>query len=390
VSTAAGEGFARQVVSVALLVRLGAIAVGMVGLIGQTMTGSVLLCVLALSAVSFSCLTNATMLDFVVRHPLVLVVEILVTLGVIGMLGSDSPLVLGTFSTAMMIGLLFDRRVAAVATVVLVAGYTLVERLNDDESVSTFMTQLGVPALYLCLVAIGSTVQVANRRQAEASHALAVARESVAAADERARLAREMHDSLGKTLHGIALAADALPTWVEKDPRVASRQAEGIADGARQAAAEARSLLVRLRMDQPDRPLVAVLAHVCERWQEEHATRCDFRYEGVVDLSTDARYELLAIVNEALENIARHARASAVDVTLRAAGGGAVEIVVADDGDGFVPQLDGTSPRGHFGLTGMSERARAAGATLRIDSEPGRGTRVTVRQPLKELVHDRA
>jgi signal transduction histidine kinase len=143
-------------------------------------------------------------------------------------------------------------------------------------------------------------------------------------------------------------------------------------------------------MDQPDRPLVAVLAHVCERWQDDHATRCEFTYAGAVDLSTDSRYELLAIVNEALENVARHAGASRVDVSLRSVGGGAVEVVVADDGEGFVPAEDGTSPSGHFGLTGMHERARAAGAVLHVDSAPGRGTRVTIRQPMKELAGDRS
>lgn len=385
----ASVDFVRQVVSVALLVRLGAIAVGLVGLVGEMITGAVLTSVLALSGVSFLCLMSPRAFDVVVRHPFVLVLDVLVTLGVVAVLGVDSPLVLATFSTAVMVGLLFDRRTALVASVVLVAGYTLVARLDVDAS-PAFMTSLGVPALYLCLVAIGSTVRHAHEQHTAASRALADARESVVAADERARLAREMHDSLGKTLHGIALAADALPTWVERDPEVAVVHAKGIAEGARQAAAEARSLLVRLRMDQPDRPLVAVLAHMCERWQEQHATRCEFTYAGAVDLSTEARYELLAIVSESLENAARHARASRVQVSLRAAGDGGVEVVVEDDGDGFEALPGATSPAGHFGLTGMRERALAAGATLHIESTPGSGTRVSVRQPLKEPLREPA
>ncbi|HMC03594.1 MAG TPA: histidine kinase, partial [Cellulomonadaceae bacterium] len=275
------------------------------------------------------------------------------------------------------------RRTAVAATVVLVAGYLLVARI-DAVPERGFMLMFGVPALYVCLVAIGSAVRAAHDQQISADREIALARESAAAADERARLAREMHDSLGKTLQGIALAAEALPMWVASDPAAAAVHAKGLADGARQAADEARQLLSRMRVDQLDHPLAEVLADICARWQQQHGLPCRFTCAGSVVLSPDARYELLAITGEALENVARHARASVVDVDIRGSSAGVVAITVQDDGEGFVPQPDGTSPRGRFGLTGMHERAREVGASVTVESAVGRGTRVLVRHPAKE------
>lgn len=374
---AAERGFAHRIVAIALLVRLVAIMVATFALVGQTMTIPILVSTVALSGSALLVLLYPAVLNVVVRHPLVLVVDMLVTLGVIAVLGVESPFVLATFSTALVIGVLFERRTAVVATVILVAGYFLAARV-DVVPERGFMVAFGVPVLYVCLVAIGFVVQAAHEQQVEAAREVALARESAAAADERARLAREMHDSLGKTLHGIALAADALPMWVERDPVAAVAQARGLAGGARQAAEEARALLVRMRVDQLDRPLVEVLAGVCAQWQQEHDVACRFTCAGAVDLSADSRYELLAIVAETLENVARHAHASVVDVALHGGVDGAVVITVQDDGAGFVPRPDGMSPQGHFGITGMQERAREVGASVTVHSAVGRGTRVVV------------
>ncbi|MGN8246578.1 sensor histidine kinase [Cellulomonas soli] len=371
--------FDRQVVSGALLVRLVAIMVALVGMLGERITVGILLSVLVLSGTSFAFLVYPGVSRFVTVHPLAVVVDVLLTLAVLAAMGVESPLVLATFSTALILGVLFERRVVAAGAVVLVAGYLLVARMQPDGGAEAgFMVQLGVPALYLCLAGIGTVVRGAHERDVAASRELVAAHRAVAAAEERGRLAREMHDSLGKTLHGIALAAEALPVWVERDPQVATRYAQGLAGGAHQAAAEARDLLVRLRADQPDRPLADVLADLCGRWQEESGVRCAFASSGAVDLSTDARYEVLAVVGEALENVRRHAAAHRVDVRLRGHEDGEVAIEVSDDGCGFEVQEDGRGPSGHFGLVGMHERAAAVGARLEVTSTPGRGTCVRV------------
>ena len=357
--------FTQRVVAVALLVRL-------------------LASVRVLSATSFSFVMFPSAARFVMHHPLAVVADLLLTLVVVAVLGVESPLVLATFSTALIMGILFERRVAVLGATALVAGYLLVHQLQPTPT-SGFMINLGIPALYVGLVAIGSVVRHAHEREVTAARELVDAHRAVASADERARLAREMHDSLGKTLHGIALAAEALPVWVERDPATAVRYANGLAAAANQAAAEARSLLVRLRADEPDRPLAQVLAEQCRTWGDATGIECVFETHGAVDLSTDARYEALAIVSEALENVMRHAEADRVSVSLAGAAGGTVRIEVVDDGRGFVVPEGGVSPPNHFGLTGMHERAVQAGADLSVTSTLGRGTRVVLDlDPTKE------
>lgn len=369
--------FQRRVVTMALGLRLLAIGVALVALVGETMTLSLLLSVAGVTGFSVLVLASRPVQDVVVRHPLLLVVDILVTLLVVAMMGAESPLVLATFSTALIIGVLLDRRTAVVSCVVLVAGYVLAAGILAEQG-SGFMVVLGVPALYVFLVAIGATVRAAQEQQAAAGREVALAREAAAAADERARLARELHDSVGKSLHGIALAAHALPEWLSRSPETAASRARDLALGAEQAAQEARDLLVRMRADEPDRPLAEVLADRCARWQADNGVRCRFTAASAVDVSTGARYEMLAVVDEALENVRRHARATDVQVVLRGGPDG-LELLVRDDGAGFVPRADGASPRGHFGLTGMRERAASIGGSLTVESAAGRGTTVLLR-----------
>ncbi|ADG75452.1 integral membrane sensor signal transduction histidine kinase [Cellulomonas flavigena DSM 20109] len=380
-----GRDFLQRVVAAALLVRLGAIAVALVGLTGHELHGNVLVCILVLSFTSFVQLYSPAVEAFVARHPLTVILDILLALGTVAVVGVESPLVLATFSTALVVGLIFDRRVAVAGAVVLVAGYGLV-LATDPHTTSGFMTTLGVPTLYVALVAVGGVVRQAHERDTVAHQLLAETKRAAAAADERARLAREMHDSLGKTLHGVALAAQTLPSWVDSDPDAAREHARLLADGAHRAAAEARGLLTRMRADQPDRPLAQVLAELCATWQGECGTPCHFRADRAVDLSTAARYEVLAVVAEALENVRRHARASTVGVVLAALPDGRVQVEVRDDGVGFSPSPDGAGPRGHYGLVGMRERAQSVGAELTVASAPGEGTSVVIEvDPEKEV-----
>lgn len=381
--SASSQDFLRRVVVAALGVRLTAIAVAMLAFVGQTMTLHVLVSVVALSASSLLCLFRPAVLEYVVRHPLAIVLDTLVVLAVIGVMGVDSPFVLAGFSSALLVGLLFPLRVSLPATVVLVAGYLLAAAATPVPD-RGFMVTLGVPLIFVSLVSIGTTVRGAHEQQVRTARAVAAARDDAAAAEERARLAREMHDSLGKTLYGIALAAHALPGWVEREPEVAVVQAKNLALGAEQAAEEARRILVRMRTDQPDRPLVEVLAEQCERWSVEHGVPCWFTATGVADIPAGHRYEVLAIVSEALENIARHADAAKVDVELTGRADGSIDVTVHDDGRGFRPRQDGQSPRGHFGLTGMKERAEQIGGSLTVASVPGRGTSITVHRPGEE------
>jgi signal transduction histidine kinase len=202
-----------------------------------------------------------------------------------------------------------------------------------------------------------------------------------AAASERSRLARELHDSVTKTLRAISLAALALPMSLRRQPALAERLAGIISNGLEAADREARELIAGLRLDPPDEDFARVLTGVCQAWA---------RVTGIlvrtsiapVDPPVAWRYELVRILHEALANVERHANAGRVSVVL-VADGPALNLVVRDDGVGF----DASGPladlqhAGHVGLVGMRERATAIGGILTVSSGPGQGTTISVRVP---------
>jgi signal transduction histidine kinase len=379
--TISGEHFTRRVISVACLVRLVALAAGVFGLAGRDVTPGVIVVILLLGLTSYAGVVRQGRLPGVVlRHPILAMADVLLVLLVVQVAGVESPLVFATFSTALLVGVLFRGQVAAVLAVALVAGYTGVwQAASVPYAELGFPVVFGTPLLYVCFLAVGVAVRRVHLEQVSALQALAESQALRSGAEERARLAREMHDSLAKTLHGIALAATALPIWVVRDPERAAAAAGRLAEDAERAAAEARSILHRMRADQPDRPLAQVLGERCAAYALEHGAVCDFT-TGVVDVPHDVRYEVVSIVDEALRNAADHADASRVAVSVKARDGG-VEITVSDNGCGFTPGPDGSGPRGHYGLRGMHERAAVVGGRLTVTSDRAAGTVVSLHVP---------
>ncbi|MEV4140686.1 ATP-binding protein, partial [Dactylosporangium sp. NPDC049742] len=203
---------------------------------------------------------------------------------------------------------------------------------------------------------------------------------AAAAAAERARLAREMHDSLSKTLDAIALGAAALPGTLAEPDR-ASRLAATLRDGSLDAARDARVLIDELRSNPADAPLSDVVAAIGREWSVTSDVGV-ILHNADVDAAPEVGIELCWILREALRNVAAHAGAELVAVTLTRAGG-EVTLEVRDDGAGFaVPDdLSLLQRAGSHGLVGMQERARLCGGTLTVWSRPGGGSRVTAVVP---------
>ncbi|MFY1672089.1 sensor histidine kinase [Plantactinospora sp. WMMB334] len=203
-----------------------------------------------------------------------------------------------------------------------------------------------------------------------------------AAASERTRLARELHDSVAKTLRGVSFAAVALPALLRRQPDLAEQLATTVSEGADTAVREARELLAGLRRDVPDRPFPEVVQGICRTWSDSAGV--PVRVSGdPIDLPLAARYELTQILNEALHNVARHANATSVQVDLHQPEG-AVELTIRDNGTGFqMPgELTELSNSGNFGIIGMTERAQAVGGSLHVQSAVGVGTTLVARVPL--------
>ncbi|MDI5940527.1 histidine kinase [Micromonospora sp. DH15] len=209
---------------------------------------------------------------------------------------------------------------------------------------------------------------------------LGVAQRS-AAASERARLARELHDSVAKTVRGVSFAALALPASLRSGPELAEQLANVVAAGADAAAGEARDLIEGLRLDAADQDFAASLDRICREWSAATGTPVRLTAEDV-DPTAAVRYELSRILREALHNVERHAEAGRVTVGL-AHTGTVLRLTIEDDGKGFDVPADLTElrARGHYGLLGIAERARTVGGTATVRSSPGRGLTVEVGVP---------
>ncbi len=208
------------------------------------------------------------------------------------------------------------------------------------------------------------------------------AREAAAAA-ERNRLARELHDAVSQTLFSASLIAEVLPRLWLRDQQEGLRRLEEVRQLTRGALAEMRTLLLELRPSallQTD--IHDLLRHLTEAVAGRARLDVALQIEPI-DLPPDVKIALYRITQEALSNVTKHAEAHHVQVRL-ANTDGSVELQIIDDGHGF--ELDSV-PGDHLGLRIMRERAASIGAALEIASRPGEGTRIRVTcQDQKESV----
>ena len=193
---------------------------------------------------------------------------------------------------------------------------------------------------------------------------------------ERQRLARELHDAVTQTLFSASLIAEVLPRIWQRSPEAGMARLDELRQLTRGALAEMRTLLLELR---PQALLEADMGELFRQLTEAMTGRS--RIPVTLDITPDLNLEpetkvaFYRIAQEALNNVAKHAHASQVDVSLTESDGHLV-LRIADDGRGFDPQ---SIPPTHLGLGIMQERAHQIGATLEIESEVGRGTRVVSR-----------
>jgi two-component system NarL family sensor kinase len=207
-------------------------------------------------------------------------------------------------------------------------------------------------------------------------------RTRLAQTEERNRLAREIHDTVAQTLAGLVLQLETVDVLMDRDPERAATVARGATGLARHALDDVRRSVMDLRAAPLEGlTLAEALRRFGARFERDHGLKADVVSTGP-DRALPPRVEMAAfrVAQEALANAARHAHAGRVIVQLDAgqSRSGTLLLRVEDDGRGF----DGAPPPGHFGLTGMSERARLAGGALEVASAAGTGTRITLELPL--------
>jgi signal transduction histidine kinase len=199
---------------------------------------------------------------------------------------------------------------------------------------------------------------------------------------ERRRIARELHDRVGQSLSALNINLDIIARESESLPASLRRRLEdslGLVEGTLQSI---ESVMAELRPPLLDEyGLAAALGWHAEEFERRTgilARVADASPEATKKLAPEAAVALFRIAQEALNNVAKHARARNARIVISSTGS-ELTVAITDDGDGF----DGAAaPRGRWGMTTMRERAEAAGGQFLVDSAPGEGTRVQAKVPL--------
>ncbi|WP_199815552.1 sensor histidine kinase [Streptomyces griseus] len=226
-----------------------------------------------------------------------------------------------------------------------------------------------------------------ERTQAELSQA----HQRQGAADERERMARDIHDTLAQGFASIVILAEAARAGISTDPERSARQLRSIESTARENLTEARELVgsAHTRVQGETGPGGAAagsvgrtLRRVLDRFAEDTGLTVDADLAEVA-CDQQTRIALLRCTQESLANVRKHAHASTVGVLLTRRPYG-VELEVTDDGTGFAPEKSTG-----FGLDGMRRRLAELGGRLTVTSSVGDGTRILAVLPLEIPGHER-
>ncbi|WP_322798360.1 ATP-binding protein [Thermoflexus sp.] len=209
--------------------------------------------------------------------------------------------------------------------------------------------------------------------------------------EERARIARELHDEAAQWLTSLLirqrLLIRALPPEMRPEIEEIQHMTAAALEHLRRIAMELRPAIL------DDLGLVEALRWQAEEFQKQTGLPVTLQIQGRIErLSREIELALYRVGQEALTNIARHARATRVEIHLNC-GGDHLELTISDDGIGFDPEAVRKSRPRSLGLIGMAERLSLVGGILEIESAPGKGTRVRARVPAgsqcvsREVVH---
>ncbi|MFJ6796010.1 GAF domain-containing sensor histidine kinase [Streptomyces sp. NPDC091268] len=226
----------------------------------------------------------------------------------------------------------------------------------------------------LSLLAQHAAIALTNARLYERSRELTIA-------EERSRLAHELHDAVSQKLFSLRLTAQAAAALVDRDPTRAKDELHQVALLAAEAADELRAAVTELRPAALDEDgLVATLRNQVRVLDRAHTAHVTFACDGVRALPASQEEAVLRVAQEALHNALRHSGAGRIEVTLTRRTGPAAVLTVRDDGSGFSPSTVRSAGR-HLGLVSMRDRAAGVGGRLTVHSEPDAGTTIELEVP---------
>ncbi len=197
--------------------------------------------------------------------------------------------------------------------------------------------------------------------------------------EERTRIAHELHDSLAQTIASLRFQVRVLDeTLHQGDESTTWQQLERIENSLDEANTELRALIANFRAPIFKRGLVEAIEQMVSQFRSETRIRTYLQKDcSASTFPKDTETQILRIIQEALWNIRKHSQAKTVRILLRNNVGENCHILIEDDGVGINKQVYGSAGE-HVGLTIMRERAARIGGDLRVESEPGEGTRVVL------------
>jgi signal transduction histidine kinase len=201
--------------------------------------------------------------------------------------------------------------------------------------------------------------------------------EELAVLEDRNRLARNLHDSVSQTIFSMRLTAEAARLLLERDKAQTGTQLERLQELSESALVAMRALIHELRPTAiSEQGLIPALRRLLALLERQHGLSTTFNVTGEPDLSDEQAEQIYRIVQEGLNNVVKHARTDRATVTARFEKFRLL-LQIEDRGRGFAPERIETNTES-IGLSSMRERVESLGGTLKIDSSPDHGTRITV------------
>ena len=204
------------------------------------------------------------------------------------------------------------------------------------------------------------------------------------AANERRKIAQEIHDGIAQELTGVVLTLEACQRTIDRDPAQLAASLAKAAREARATLAEVRQYMSALRAKEGgEMNLPATVARLVDEVRRQTGLRVEMAELGAErELEPPLERAVMRIVAESLRNVAQHAHANAAKLRLNY-GQNELTVIVEDDGAGFETEttIATATETGHFGLAGMRERAESIGGTFAVLSQPGRGSVITATLP---------
>jgi signal transduction histidine kinase len=298
--------------------------------------------------------------------------------------GLNSAFLLYSLTPVMTAALLFQERIALTLAAVSALSLSLTHLLLSDISPNFApimqglnLTLLIVYTLFCFVVAlVPYRINLNIRRRIE--------REAII--EERRRIARELHDGVAQSLGYLNLKTKQVSDYVSSQATVkALTELNDIRKVVQDTYEDIRESIDQLSAETKNMPIIPAMANYVRDFGNNNGLKVSFDFpRPFVELSPVAELQMFRIAQEALTNVRRHAEATEVDVKL-GNGKGTVEMIIKDNGRGFILDDLEQKPPGYHGLNIVKERAEMLGGVLNITTAPGKGTVLAIRLPLEKV-----